>query len=232
MDSLSCTNCGSIISRDYVLTYCESCGEYFPDETLADQRIRLKDDHNGDVSRQYFCRSCGRQVLEKGAVCLSCGMRADDGTAFCQGCGAATKARQVLCITCGVELRPESNELRQVSKFGGAWYVAGVFSLAALALVAIFVLWESTADKQLAACVSDVKQGLNDPASFEIVSKSGRERDDGTFLLIVEYTARNSFGGRVRSSASCGFKSREDVTLNSDDFQNRIRSIEEGLGNQ
>lgn len=82
---------------------------------------------------------------------------------------------------------------------------------------------QSTEDKQLQACVEVVKRGLNDPNSFELLSKEMHQISNGTYRLLIEYTAKNAFGGRVKKNTACGFKTKNDVTLNPDDFMNMGR---------
>jgi hypothetical protein len=84
----------------------------------------------------------------------------------------------------------------------------------------------SVEDKQLEACINDVKKGLNDPSSLEVLDTDPHERTNGTYLLIMQYTAKNSYGGRVRASASCGFKTKNDTALNPDELQNQLREIQ------
>lgn len=78
---------------------------------------------------------------------------------------------------------------------------------------------------QMSACKADIKRKLNDPSSLEVVSSKTAERADGTYLLIVDFTARNAFGGRMRHSTSCGFKTKLHTELNRDEFQNQLRSM-------
>jgi len=99
----------------------------------------------------------------------------------------------------------------------------------ALSLVCLLIGCSSAEDKQLQACIVDVKLGLNDPESLEVLSTEPHERDDKTYLLIMEYTAKNAFGGRVRDSASCGFKTKSHTALNPDEFQNRLRALKRNL---
>jgi hypothetical protein len=79
--------------------------------------------------------------------------------------------------------------------------------------------------KQLKVCINEVKLGLNDPNSFELLSTKAIKVDDGTHRLKVEFTAKNAFGGRVRGEDICGFKSETSVVLNSDDTENMARTL-------
>ena len=92
-------------------------------------------------------------------------------------------------------------------------------------------LFESVESKQITECTENIKQGLNDPNSFEIISKSFVNRpEDGTrYLLIIEFTFKNSFGGRVRKSETCAFKTPNDVVLDKNDFQNRMREMKKNF---
>ena len=88
---------------------------------------------------------------------------------------------------------------------------------------------ESTLDKQVKACIEDVKLGLGDPESIVIVSKEGFDLDNGWFRIQLNFTAKNAMGGRVRGDTICGFKSKNDVVLNSEDFVNQERQINRSL---
>lgn len=90
-------------------------------------------------------------------------------------------------------------------------------------------LVESTESKQIKACAEDVKLGLNDPNSLEIVSTRAFKANDGSHRLELKFTAKNALGGRVRSEAICGFKTERDVELNPDDFMNRNRELSRKL---
>lgn len=83
--------------------------------------------------------------------------------------------------------------------------------------------FESIFDKQVKACVEDVKLGLGDPSSLEVVSTEGVELDNGLFRVKLNFTAKNAMGGRVRGYETCGFKGKNDIGLNSEDFQNQQR---------
>jgi hypothetical protein len=83
--------------------------------------------------------------------------------------------------------------------------------------------FESIFDKQVKACVADVKLGLSDPSSLEVISTEGVEIDNGSFRVKLNFTAKNAMGGRVRGYENCGFKDKNAIVLNSDDFQNQQR---------
>lgn len=55
---------------------------------------------------------------------------------------------------------------------------------------------EAARQNQVNVCIDDVKQGLNDPNSIEILETSELKLSDGTHRITLEYTARNSLGGR------------------------------------
>lgn len=69
-------------------------------------------------------------------------------------------------------------------------------------------IFESTESKQIKACVEDVKLGLNDPNSLEIISTRTFKANDGTHRLELQITAK-TLGGRVRDEAICGFKQKK-----------------------
>jgi len=90
-------------------------------------------------------------------------------------------------------------------------------------LVAVFL--KVPKNKQIRACAEDVKSGLNDPSSLEILSTRAFKANDGTHRIELKFTAKNALGGRVRSEAICGFKTEKDVVLNPDDIFNKHREL-------
>lgn len=101
--------------------------------------------------------------------------------------------------------------------------------LASVALFAGCSVVESTETKQIKACTEDVKSGLNDPSSLEILSTRAFKANDGTHRIELKFTAKNALGGRVRSEAICGFKTEKDVVLNPDDIFNQDRELARSL---
>ncbi len=87
----------------------------------------------------------------------------------------------------------------------------------------------SKEQKQIRACVEDVKFGLNDPNSLEVVSTRAFKANDGSHRLELKITAKNALGGRVRGEAICGFKTEKDVELNPEDMMNRTRKLSRDL---
>lgn len=85
--------------------------------------------------------------------------------------------------------------------------------------------FESTLDKQVNVCASDVKLGLGDPESLEIVSTEEIKLDNGWHRVQLNYTAKNAMGGRVRGETICGFKGKDFTELNPDDFMNQEREL-------
>jgi len=83
--------------------------------------------------------------------------------------------------------------------------------------------------QQLQACVDDVKLGLNDPGSLEVLSTRPIELESGGYRLALEFTAKNRFGGRVRQTAVCGFESSSHVHLDPEDIQNETRELQRKL---
>ena len=86
-------------------------------------------------------------------------------------------------------------------------------------------VFQSVESKQIKACADDVKLGLNDPNSLEILSTSTFKADDGSHRLELKFTAMNPMGGRVSSEAICGFKTEKDTALNPDDMMNKMRNL-------
>lgn len=97
------------------------------------------------------------------------------------------------------------------------------------AMIAITIqgcnLFESTFDKQVKTCAGDVKLGLGDPESLEIVSTTEIKLDDGLHRVQLNYTAKNAMGGRVRGETICGFKGKDSTELNPDDHINKQRKL-------
>lgn len=85
--------------------------------------------------------------------------------------------------------------------------------------------FESTLDKQIKACTDDVKLGLGDPESLEIVSTEETKLENGLHRIQLNYTAKNSMGGRVRGKTTCGFKGKDLTELDPDDVTNRLRKL-------
>lgn len=104
-------------------------------------------------------------------------------------------------------------------------------------ICAIFVLmniqgcnpFQSTFDKQVSACKEDVKLGLGDPASLEIISSEGFSLDNGWYRVKLNFTAKNAMGGRVRGDTICGFKDKNTIELNPEDFMNKQRKLARDL---
>lgn len=85
--------------------------------------------------------------------------------------------------------------------------------------------FESTLDRQIDVCASDVKLGLGDPESLEIVSAREINLDNGWHRVKINYTAKNAMGGRVRGETICGFEGKDVTQLNPDDFMNKEREL-------
>ena len=90
-------------------------------------------------------------------------------------------------------------------------------------------LFESLESKQTTACIEDIKLGLNDPNSIELVSFDVINMDNGWRRISVQYTAKNALGGRVRGKDICGFSSKNETKLNSKDFMNENRKLARDL---
>lgn len=89
--------------------------------------------------------------------------------------------------------------------------------------------FESTFDKQVKACKEDVKLGLGDPGSLEIISSEGFDIENGWYRVNLNFTAKNAMGGRVRGEAICGFKDKNTIELNPEDFMNTERKLARDL---
>jgi hypothetical protein len=107
------------------------------------------------------------------------------------------------------------------------WMVAVV----AVVAVASWFLWPSVQDRQLKACVEDIKLSLNDPGSLEVLSTEAKPGDEGAHYLRVEFTAKNKLGGRERASVRCGFKTKNDIVLDPEEYENKLRDIKRTFEN-
>ena len=56
------------------------------------------------------CRNCGKQIDDKAAVCIGCGLSPRAEKKFCHNCGITTEANQAVCISCGVALARASGQ--------------------------------------------------------------------------------------------------------------------------
>lgn len=45
------------------------------------------------------------------------------------------------------------------------------------------------------AAIAEIKAGLNDPDSFELISEHSGRGKDGMYYVIIKFRARNGFGG-------------------------------------
>lgn len=132
-----------------------------------------------------------------------------------------------------IELNSFFNSLKRkyMTNPSSATYVLRIF---ATILVSSFLLigcdlLQSVESKQIRACEDDVKLGLNDPNSLEILSSRTFKVDDGTYRLELKFTFKNTMGGRERSEAICGFKTEKDTKLNPDDMMNKIRDMSRNI---
>lgn len=58
-----------------------------------------------------------------------------------------------------------------------------------------------------------VKNSINDPDSFELDETKHRDNGDGTITLLMDFRAKNVFGGVIRSRAVANFhKSSKEFT--------------------
>ncbi|MDR7097069.1 hypothetical protein [Hydrogenophaga laconesensis] len=84
---------------------------------------------------------------------------------------------------------------------------------------------ETTLQKQTRACTDDVKLGLNDPASLEVVTVKEIPLDNGGIAIDLDYTAKNAMGGRVRGQTFCVFKEKQSVVLDEENRVNQVRKM-------
>ena len=84
---------------------------------------------------------------------------------------------------------------------------------------------ETTLQKQVKACVKDVQLGLGDPNSIEVLQTEEIAVNGGAHRVKMQYTAKNAMGGRVRGEAICGFKDKNGIELDPEDFINKARTM-------
>lgn len=51
-----------------------------------------------------FCRNCGKEMSDKAAVCVQCGVKKGTGSSYCPNCGNETAKGAAVCLKCGVSL--------------------------------------------------------------------------------------------------------------------------------
>jgi len=51
-----------------------------------------------------YCRNCGKQIDDKAAICINCGVPPRVEKKFCHNCGTASTGNQAICLSCGVPL--------------------------------------------------------------------------------------------------------------------------------
>ena len=66
-----------------------------------------------------FCRNCGKEINEKAAICIHCGVSAGEGNNYCANCGAQPDPKAVVCVKCGTLLKPETKR-EGTNPFGSA----------------------------------------------------------------------------------------------------------------
>lgn len=84
---------------------------------------------------------------------------------------------------------------------------------------------ETTLQKQVKTCIADVKLGLGDPNSLELLNTEEIVVDGGGHRVKLQYTAKNAMGGRVRGEDICGFKDKNSVDLYTEDRMNQVRKM-------
>ncbi|MCY1302388.1 hypothetical protein D9M70_520420 [compost metagenome] len=89
--------------------------------------------------------------------------------------------------------------------------------------------FKSNFDRQVDICIVDIKRGLGDPDSFELISAEKIMTDAGTIRATLDYTAKNAFGGRIRKSDQCGFKTKDTLELDKNDPVNFERELARAL---
>ena len=52
-------------------------------------------------------------------------------------------------------------------------------------------------------CVSQIRDRLNDPGSFNFIDYKHVFLDQEAYIIEIQFSARNGFGGRVRNTARC-----------------------------
>lgn len=84
---------------------------------------------------------------------------------------------------------------------------------------------ETTLQKQVKSCVADVKLGLGDPNSLEVLGTEEIPLASGAHRIELKFTAKNAMGGRVRGEALCGFRDKNSTELSAEDMYNKNRTL-------
>ena len=95
-----------------------------------------------------FCRNCGKEIDDKAAVCVNCGVPPKSEKKFCQNCGQATEVNQAMCTKCGVTLVATGDEKSRITAgllalllggFGAHKFYLGYFTQGIIVLVAVWL---------------------------------------------------------------------------------------------
>lgn len=129
---------------------------------------------------------------------------------ICPKCSTELPENAKTCTSCGAQLQ-ETPAAPKSSVLGRKGILVGIIAVVLCALGLIFALTTgmSTEEKAAAANCEEMKTMLKDPDSFKLYdiqmftcfSDDKSAELDGPYMFI-EYGARNSYGGMVRSVAA------------------------------
>ena len=63
-----------------------------------------------------FCRNCGKELIGKPEICVSCGAKPLAGNSFCHACGASTEPVAEICLKCGARLAKTEADMSPKSR--------------------------------------------------------------------------------------------------------------------
>lgn len=56
-----------------------------------------------------YCKNCGKEMDEKQAICLGCGVKSGQGNQYCSHCGNAVDPNATVCTKCGYAIKRSVN---------------------------------------------------------------------------------------------------------------------------
>ncbi len=96
-----------------------------------------------------FCKNCGKEIDNKAAVCINCGVAVKDGNSFCPNCGSETAPGAAVCVNCGIALNAGPNENSKSKLVAG---LLGIF-LGGLGVHNFYLGYTKKAVAQLLICL-------------------------------------------------------------------------------
>lgn len=176
---------------------------------------------------QTFCSECGTPLKK---LCQKCGAELQEGQAFCAKCGQRVDGTIDSNTTSAINQFNTNVAAQQQKKKRTPIIIAGICVVVAV-IIAYFSLGQTPlTDIELAAVVAveELNDGLKDPSSMQIHElhwETNENTDAGTYIIYIDYSAKNGFGGTVRNKARI-YKDIiwTDSNLNSSDSLEKVMS--------